>query len=187
MSTLAMHYWSEKVRVMACGGAPSLSRFGPVPKNGNNSFNRNLTFYPSKTAWKIGFSNVNSLLGKRDFVKAEILSDSYDFFGIVESKIDCTISSSEISVPNYVIFRSDRTKRGGGLAAYVRHGTLVIQLKPPKDYGIDRTDLETLILRLGSGPSEIIIILVYIPRQNALRSKHYMNIFFVHSKIDFID
>lgn len=52
-------------------------------------------------SWTIGFGNINSILGKFNDFTAELLSSSYDVFGLVETKIDSTILDSELIIPGY--------------------------------------------------------------------------------------
>lgn len=117
-----------------------------------------------KNNWKLGFANVNGILGKRDSVKCEIVSETFDAYGVVESKIDPTIIDKEINKPGYSLFRQDRKKGGGGIVAYIKSEYSVVRLKQPSAYNIDRKDLETLSLRIGTGPNFIICIYVYIPK-----------------------
>lgn len=115
----------------------------------------------------IGFANVNSLSGKFDLFSAELLAQSYDVYGIVETKIDSSISDSDLCIPGYSLFRNDRTRHGGGVAAYVRSCIPVVRLKLPSEINIQRKDLELISLKIGTGPSSIIAVFVYIPKTNA--------------------
>ena len=40
--------------------------------------------------------------------------------GITESKVDNSISDSEVEIPSYCILQCDRNRNGGGVACYVR-------------------------------------------------------------------
>ena len=40
--------------------------------------------------------------------------------GVTESKVDNSISDSEVKIPGYCILRCDRNRNGGGVACYVR-------------------------------------------------------------------
>src|SRR4051794_35296282 len=68
----------------------------------------------------IGFSNINSILGKFIDLKAEIITENFDYFSVAETKIDSSIDDDELFIPGYSLFRCDRKKGGGGVAAYVR-------------------------------------------------------------------
>src|SRR4051812_27565295 len=72
------------------------------------------------TDFRVGFANVNGLLGKIDFVKGEITAMNYDVFGIIETKIDKSTLDNDLNFQGFSIFRQDRTKGGGGVAAFVR-------------------------------------------------------------------
>ena len=39
---------------------------------------------------------------------------------INESKLDDTISHTEVYIPGYIIIRKDRSRSGGGIALYIR-------------------------------------------------------------------
>ena len=39
---------------------------------------------------------------------------------INESKLDDTISDTEVYIPGYIIIRKDRSRSGGGVALYIR-------------------------------------------------------------------
>ena len=39
---------------------------------------------------------------------------------INESKLDDTISDTEVYIPGYIIIRKDRSRSGGGVAVYIR-------------------------------------------------------------------
>jgi hypothetical protein len=52
-------------------------------------------------------------------LKTTLLHDSPDIFGMVETWLDRNILDSELSCPNYNIFRKDRLGRGGGLLLYI--------------------------------------------------------------------
>ena len=41
-------------------------------------------------------------------------------FGMSETKLDKTILSSELEVDSYDIVRLDRSRRGGGVACYIK-------------------------------------------------------------------
>ena len=80
------------------------------------------------------FSNVRSILNKRDELLAEVLISKPDIIGITETWIHSEISDSEIQIPGYSVFRQDRLDtvngRGGGVLLFVKAGFICI----------DRTD-----------------------------------------------
>ena len=40
--------------------------------------------------------------------------------GITESKLDSSVSDQELNINGYIILKSDRNRKGGGVACYVR-------------------------------------------------------------------
>ena len=44
-----------------------------------------------------------------------------DILGLNETRLDETISNSEISIDKYTLVRNDRTRHGGGVAMYIRN------------------------------------------------------------------
>lgn len=116
--------------------------------------------------FNIGFANVNGVLSKTDFIRAEIAANQFDAFGVIETKIDSSTADDELLVPNYSIFLNDRKKGGGGIAAYILSSLPVAKLKSPHDYGIGRPDLETLTLRIGAGAESVIAVFTYIPKMS---------------------
>ena len=81
-------------------------------RNINHSNNNRLPF--QKSGIHITHLNVNSLLPKLDEIKDFILHTKPTVFGISESKLDNSISNSEIDINEYIIIRSDRNRHGGG-------------------------------------------------------------------------
>ena len=67
------------------------------------------------------YLNVNSLLSKIDelryfknYIKPAIL-------GIIESKLDSSVTKAEVNINGYSIIRNDRNKNGRGAACYIRN------------------------------------------------------------------
>ena len=83
--------------------------------------------------------NIRSLLpkfakavSKTHFTNPDVLADSAnpDVLAVSESWLRKTTRNSEIFIPNYNIFRQDRTTKGGGVAIYcIRNGSAV--KRPP--------------------------------------------------------
>lgn len=114
--------------------------------------------------WNLGFCNVNSIVGKFGALRAEIEAVNYDFYGLVETKIDDSIIDADLSIPGYDLHRCDRTRHGGGIAFYIKSGFPCVRLKDHSEYGIRMKGLETLALRIGNARDFIICVVVYIPR-----------------------
>ena len=65
--------------------------------------------------------NINSILPKLDELKTIAGNTKAAIIGITESKVDNSISDSEVEIQSYCIFWCDRNRNGGGVACYVRH------------------------------------------------------------------
>ena len=61
--------------------------------------------------------NINTLLKYIDELMVKAL---FDIVAINETKIDYTVSNSEISVAGYNIVRKGRNRHGGGVLIYIR-------------------------------------------------------------------
>ena len=64
--------------------------------------------------------NINSLLPKIDELRLIAKYSNAAVIGITESKLDGTISDSEVKNDGYELKRSDRNRQGGGVACYIR-------------------------------------------------------------------
>ena len=65
--------------------------------------------------------NINSLLPKIDELKHMARLSNAAVIGICESKLDKSITNSEILIDNYDLLRCDRNRNGGGVACYIRN------------------------------------------------------------------
>ena len=70
--------------------------------------------------------NINSILPKLDELKTIAGNIKAAIIGITESKVDNSISDSEVEIPGYCILRCDRKRNGGGVAYYVRQDLCLI-------------------------------------------------------------
>ena len=50
-----------------------------------------------------------------------LAENPFDILSINESKIDRSISDSEIFICNYTMLHHDRTRQGGGVALYIKN------------------------------------------------------------------
>jgi hypothetical protein len=64
--------------------------------------------------------NIRSLLPKFVLLTALAHSVNPDVLAVSESWLRIATNNSEISIPNYYIFRQDRTAKGGGVEIYCR-------------------------------------------------------------------
>ena len=90
--------------------------------NNNNIDRHNDTFDISNTkGLKIAHLNVNSLTKHIDEIRILLAEKPFDVLSINESKIDWSISDSEIFIHNYSVLRHDHNRQGGGVALYIRN------------------------------------------------------------------
>ena len=71
-----------------------------------------------KSSLNIAHLNVNGLRSKLDFLKLLLHQERFDILCLNETKIDSTITDSEIAIPGYLTCRLDRTLHGGGTMIY---------------------------------------------------------------------
>ena len=64
--------------------------------------------------------NINRLLPKIDELRYLTKLSNASIVGIGENKLDDSISSSEIEIEGYDLLRLDRSRRGGGVACYIK-------------------------------------------------------------------
>ena len=65
--------------------------------------------------------NINSLLPKIDELRAIASSTKASIIGITESKIDKSVTDSEISIDGHNLLRCDRNRRGGCVVCYIKN------------------------------------------------------------------
>ena len=88
--------------------------------------------------------NIRSLLPKFVLLTALAHSANPDVLVVSESWLRKATKNSEISIPNYNIFRQDRTAKGGGVAVYCRdslQSNVILSRSIPKQF-------ELLILKI---------------------------------------
>ena len=94
-------------------------------KNQDNAVlthSRSIDFDISNTkGLKIANLNVNSLTKHIDEIRILLAEKPFDVLSINESKIDWSISDSEIFIHNYSVLRHDRNRQGGGVALCIRN------------------------------------------------------------------
>ena len=76
-----------------------------------------------------------------------------DVFAINESKIDNSVTDSEISIPGYNVIRRDRNRYGGGVVVYIRE---VYSFKERSDLNSD--DLEMICIEISKPRSKPFLI-----------------------------
>ena len=65
--------------------------------------------------------NINSLLSKINEVSYIAKLKNATVIGLSETKLDNTVLNCEIQIERYVLVRSDRSRRGGGVARFVKN------------------------------------------------------------------
>ena len=65
--------------------------------------------------------NVNSLLSKTDEIRDIPNRIKPAVLGITESKLDNSVTNSEVNINGYSIIRNDRNRNGEGVACYARN------------------------------------------------------------------
>ena len=65
--------------------------------------------------------NINSILPKIDEIRYIAKLTNATVIGLSETKLDNTVLSSELEIEGYGLVRSDRSRRGGGVASFVKN------------------------------------------------------------------
>ena len=65
--------------------------------------------------------NVNSLLSKIDEIRDISNRIKPAVLDITVSKLDSSVTNSEVNINGYSIIRNDRNRNGGGVACYIRN------------------------------------------------------------------
>ena len=63
--------------------------------------------------------NINSILPKTDEMRYTAKLTNATVIGLSETKLDNAVLSSELEIERYDLVRSDRFRRGGGVACFV--------------------------------------------------------------------
>ncbi len=70
---------------------------------------------------RIANLNVNSLTRHVDDIRIMLTNYPFDILAINETKLDSSISDSEIYINGYIIIRKDRNRNGGRIAIYIKN------------------------------------------------------------------
>ena len=65
--------------------------------------------------------NINSILPKTDKIHYIAKLTNATVIGLSETKLDNAVLSSELEIEGYDLVRSDRSRRGGGVACFVKN------------------------------------------------------------------
>ena len=77
----------------------------------------------------VGHLNINSI--RNQFISAESIVKVFDFFLILESKLDSTFPMNQFHIFGFKVFRRDRNRFGGGLILYINEN---IPCRPLNDH-----------------------------------------------------
>uniref|UniRef100_A0A8K9X1H2 Reverse transcriptase domain-containing protein n=1 Tax=Oncorhynchus mykiss TaxID=8022 RepID=A0A8K9X1H2_ONCMY len=110
---------------------PAVPSSTPIPQA--------LSFYDFCNRNSLGFMHVNirSLLPKFVLFTALAHSANPDVLAVSESWLRKTTKNSDILIPNYNIFRQDRTAKGGGVAIYCKdslQSSVLLSRSVPKQF-----------------------------------------------------
>ena len=107
----------------------------------------------------IGHLNINGLRSKIDFLRIFLRKHKFDILCLNETKIDSTVSDTEVSVPGYKIFRQDRNCHGGGVLIFAAENLTTKKLPH-----VSKKSNETLWLEIKRKKSKsIYVCAVYRP------------------------
>ena len=118
---------------------------------------------------------------KIDEVRTTLLSKNFDIFSCCETWLHEDIDDTLLQVCGYTLFRYDRRNRiGGGCAAWVRDSIICKQhdVDPP-------IDIECLFLTLTQ--LHIILIVVYLPPEIAIRHSNAIDDFIINEVDKFLE
>lgn len=89
--------------------------------------------------------NIRSLLPKIDLLRAWIVQHKPNIITVSETWLNNSTSDNELNIADYVLYRSDRCSRGGGVAIYVS-SDLVSELIVPT---IEPLHFESIFIKLN--------------------------------------
>ena len=88
------------------------------------------------------------------------MSSNHSIIALVETWLDTSISSHEISIPGYSCIRRDRHRHGGGILLYVRNDIRILSSSSPPT-------LELLFATLQLRQGSLLLDLYYRPPSDA--------------------
>lgn len=110
-------------------------------------------------------TNVQSIASKVDDFECVLKLNNIDIACVTETWLNKDISSELIDIPDYAVYRHDRSdgRQGGGVACYVRHNVSCLHLKE-----LECSDVESLWLlfrapRMPRLVSHVLIGTIYHP------------------------
>jgi len=108
-----------------------------------------------------GHLNINSLRNKFSEIYELLSHELIDIFGLSETKLDQTFTSSQFKVPDYNMYRTDRNAHGGGVMLYVK-STIPHRIR--LDLKCDASSaIESLAIEVKLRKEKMFIVLLYKP------------------------
>jgi hypothetical protein len=95
---------------------------------------------------RIANLNVNSLTRHVDDIRIMLTNYPFYILAINETKLDSSISDSEIYINGYTIIRKDRNRNGGGIAIYIKNN---ISHFERVDLTLDSGNLELICIEIN--------------------------------------
>ena len=99
--------------------------------------------------------NINSILSKIDEIRYIAILTNATFIGLSETKIDNAVLSSELGREGHDLVRSDQSRRGGGIACFVKNS---ISYNQKPNFCINTESIFIEIFLLKSKPVPIGIL-----------------------------
>lgn len=117
--------------------------------------------------------NANSIKNKLNELIYYIKINQLDVIGINETKLD---SQYSMKIPGYIVYRSDRTANGGGVAMIIRKD-IKHHVKP-----LTLENIESVSVCIQTKVGEICVISAYLPPGKELSQKDLREITKCHNK-----
>jgi len=109
----------------------------------------------------MGHLNINSIRNKFHEIYDILSHELIDVFGLSETKLDQSFTSSQFRIPDYSLYRSDRTSHGGGIMVYVKSS---IPHRVRNDLKCDIVSgIESLVIEIKLKSEKMLIMIMYKP------------------------
>ena len=114
-----------------------------------------------KCYFKVAHINCRSLLATsrlHDIETVLVKYHQFDIIALTETHIDASVSNHQVALPNYNIYRKDRTRFGGGVAVYCKSS-----IPSTRRHDLEFPACEMLWLELLIGGRKILLSSCYRP------------------------
>ena len=108
--------------------------------------------------------NINSLRYKIIDLRKTISYTDIDLTSITETKIDASFPDAQFFTGNYLTFRRDRNKHGGGILPFVKSGLL-----PKHIPDLESNIIEILPLEISIDENKWIVLNIYRPPASSIQ------------------